>query len=276
MSANPIYHQEFAPPIALQDAIKCFWYNRRDVGATPSNFEVVPDGYAELIFYFGNLQYKNETIANQLPSPFLMGLLNEPVTFSTKNVLEVLGVRCYPWAVFDMLGLPSGADKIHVFKHEIARLHPKLAVFVQQQKIAEAIAVIQQFFETARTGLPANSLLYKAGKAMQNTNGTLPVKEVASAAHATVRTLERQFKQSSGHTVKNVSALMRFEQVRNALWHHPEQSIATLAYDFGYTDQSHLSKAFKKFSGTTPAAFARNAKKQKLFAHHHFVAFVQS
>jgi len=47
-------HQEFEAPAALQDAIKCFWYDSRDVGAVQTSFEVLPDGYAEIIFHFGS------------------------------------------------------------------------------------------------------------------------------------------------------------------------------------------------------------------------------
>jgi hypothetical protein len=46
-------HQEFAPPEQLQDSIRCFWYNREDFGEQQTSFEVVPDGYAEIIFHFG-------------------------------------------------------------------------------------------------------------------------------------------------------------------------------------------------------------------------------
>jgi AraC-like DNA-binding protein len=119
-------------------------------------------------------------------------------------------------------------------------------------------------------------MLYKAGIAMRKANGTLPVSQVANAVHATVRTLERNFKQSSGHTIKDVSGLIRFEQVRNQLWLYPDTSLAGLAYEFGYTDQSHLSREFKRYSGTTPAAFARKIKKEGKFLNNHFVAFIQS
>ena len=98
---------------------------------------------------------------------------------------------------------------------------------------------------------------------MRETKGTMPVSQVAAAAHATVRTLERNFKQSSGYTVKDVSGLIRFEQVRNRLWLIPNTNLASLAHELGYTDQSHLSREFKRYSGTTPAAFARKARKEK-------------
>src|SRR6218665_1721041 len=97
-------HQEFEPPQELRDTIKCFWYNTRDFGGEQSDFEVVPDGYAEIIFYFGSLQsIAADGSLQSLPSPFMMGLLNQPVTFYTENRLQVIGVRCFPWTVFDLL-----------------------------------------------------------------------------------------------------------------------------------------------------------------------------
>lgn len=84
-------HQEFEPPEELRDSIKCFWYNKRESDGQQSSFEVIPDGYAEIIFYFGNVStLLHNGNLQVLPSPFMMGLLNEPVHFYTKNRLEEL------------------------------------------------------------------------------------------------------------------------------------------------------------------------------------------
>jgi AraC-like DNA-binding protein len=56
---------------------------------------------------------------------------------------------------------------------------------------------------------------------------------------------------------------MRFEQVRNHLWLYPDSNIAGLAHELGYTDQSHLSREFKRYTGKTPAAFARGKKRER-------------
>jgi len=273
-------HQEFEPPEELRDVIKCFWYNIGDFGELRSDFKVLPDGYAEIIFHFGSpcsTSYNGEL--QSLPSPFMMGLLDQPVLFYTKGRLEIIGVRCFPWTVFDLLGLPSGKpgkDGVHIFEHPIALLQPALNEWIQVGRLDEALGHLKHYFLNARSGIAVDSMLFKAGVAMSKANGTLPVSQVAAAANATVRTLERNFKQSSGHTVKDVSSLMRFEQVRNQLWHYPDSNIAGLAHDLGYTDQSHLSREFKRYSGTTPAAFARKAKKGKQAVSNDFVAFIQS
>src|SRR6202012_5174041 len=82
-------HQEFEAPEELRDTIKCFWYNIRDFGEQESGFEVLPDGYAEIIFHFGSgcsISYNGGL--QPLPSPFMMGLLDQPVVFYAKNRLE--------------------------------------------------------------------------------------------------------------------------------------------------------------------------------------------
>ena len=270
-------HQEFESPEALRDTIKCFWYNSRDVGERQSDFEVLPDGYAEIIFHFGSaLSVSYKGVSQSLPSPFIVGLLDQPVLFTTKNRLEIIGIRCFPWTVFDLLGLPSGKDGVRIIEHPIARLHVTLDKLMQADKKEETLALVKQYFLDARSQVATDSMLFKAGVAMRKANGTMPVSQVAAAAHATVRTLERKFKESSGHTVKDVSGLMRFEQVRNHLWLYPDSNLAGLAHELGYTDQAHLSREFKRHSGTTPAAFARKAKKEKQAVSNDYVAFIQA
>ncbi|MDO7883992.1 helix-turn-helix domain-containing protein [Hymenobacter cheonanensis] len=269
--------QRVDPPEALRNAIKELWYNRIDFDGLPAGFEVLPDGYAEIIFYFGSpCSIATPAGLQPLPSPFLMGLLGQPVVLHAQSQLEIIGIKCYPWAVFELLGLPPGKGEVHHLAHALAQLQAPLAACVQAGRLAEALTQVVHYFLAAQPGPASNQLLAKAGGAMQAAKGTLPVRQVAAAAHATVRTLERQFKESSGHTVKDVSGLMRFEQVRNHLWLQPEANLAGLAQELGYTDQSHLSREFKRYSGTTPAAFARKARRGKLALPRNFVAFVQA
>jgi AraC-like DNA-binding protein len=270
-------HQEFEPSEELRDSIKCFWYNSRDFGEQESSFVVMPDGYAELIFLFGGpCSVMLNGGMQPLPSPFMVGLLNQPVTYFAKGRLEIIAIRCFPWTVFDLLGLPAGKDGVRIVKHPIAQLQSGLETCVRAGRIAEAVILVTTYFLEARSRVAMDSMLYKAGVAMRGAKGTMPVSEVAANAHATVRTLERKFKQSSGYSVKDVSGLMRFEQVRNRLWMHPKASLAGLAQELGYSDQAHLSKEFKRYTGTTPAAFARKAKQGKQAVSSDFVAFVQA
>ena len=256
-------HQEIEPPECLRDTIQCFWYTRLDFRDLPSTFVVQPDGYAEIIFHFGSgcrISYDGDS--QQMQSPFIIGLLNQPFILHAKNNLEIIGIRCFPWTVFDLLGLQPGEGGVRILEHPIGRLQSALNNCIQSGSINEALTLVKQYFFDSGLPVAANhNILFKAGVAMREANGTMPVSDVAAAAHTTVRTLERRFKLTAGHTVKDVSALMRFEQVRNRLWLNPYCHIAALAHELGYADQSHLSRDFKRYSGVTPAAFARKAKK---------------
>ncbi len=258
-------HQEFESPIELCDTIKCFWYNNREFGTQDTDFEVIPDGYAEIIFHFGGACsiVDKERGGQPLPSPFIVGLLNQPAVFRSKKRLQIIAVRCFPWTVFDLLGLAPVKDRVLLFDHPVARLQPALAELVDTGNIMPAVNLLKQYFLDARARITTvDNTLFKAGYAMRDTTGTLTVSQVAAAAHATVRTLQRKFKRSSGYSVKDVASLMRFEQVRNHLWLDPDTNLAGLAHMLGYSDQAHLSKEFKRFSGTTPGAFARKSKKK--------------
>jgi AraC-like DNA-binding protein len=264
-------------PEELRGIIKSFWYISIDFAEMPAGFEILPDGYAEIIFYFGSpCSVSTKSGLQPLPSPFLMGLLNQPVLLHAQTRLDIIGIKCYPWTVFELLGLPPGQGGVRIFEHPIAQLHASLAKWMEAGQIAEALVEATQYFLQARRGIATDGLLAKAGIAMHDAHGTLPVSQVAAAAHATVRTLERKFKQAAGYTVKDVSGLMRFEQVRNHLLLHPVTNLAGLAQELGYTDQAHLSREFKRYSGTTPAAFARKTKKGQQVLPSGFVAFVQA
>jgi AraC-like DNA-binding protein len=270
-------HQELESPQALRVTIEGFWYTCIDFEEQQSGFEVLPDGCAEIVFHFGSAcSIAVNGSLQPLPSPFLMGLLEQPVILYATGRLEVIGIRCFPWAVFDLLGLPSGNEGVRIFVHPIAGLQAPLETLIRAGKIGDALTLVKQYFLETRTGDARGLMLNKAGVAMREANGTLPVSQVAAAAHATVRTLERNFKHSSGHTVKDVSGLMRFEQVRNHLWLLPESNLAGLAQELGYADQAHLSREFKRYSGNTPAAFARKVKKGRQDLGYDFVAFVQA
>lgn len=254
MTTTHDLHREFEPPAALRDAIRCFWHTRREFDGP--RFDIIPDGYVEIVFCFGGCYLDGRPLA----SPFLMGLLNQPLTLTTDGPLDVIGVRCYPWTVFDLLGLPPGRDGLRPLAHPVARLQQPLQACVAAGRIGDAVALVADHFLRARPAA-VDGTLFRAGAALLEARGALAVSAVAAAAHATVRTLERKFKQSSGHTVKDVAGLMRFEQARNRLWTQPDTSLAALAQALGYTDQSHLSREFKRYSGMTPAAFARQRRR---------------
>jgi AraC-like DNA-binding protein len=71
------------------------------------------------------------------------------------------------------------------------------------------------------------------------------------------RQFERKFLQAIGFTPSYYRRVVRFERALYRIQHHPRQSLADIAYELGYSDQSHFNREFKQFAGFTPASRVR-------------------
>src|ERR1700761_5214455 len=111
-------HKELEAPAEIRKSIKDFWYREKDFGVSPSAFEVLPDSHAEIIFHFGSgCSMMFDDRLEPLPSPFIVGLLGQPVYFHAKDRLQIIGIKCLPWAVYDLLKLPSVKSGIQIITH---------------------------------------------------------------------------------------------------------------------------------------------------------------
>jgi AraC-like DNA-binding protein len=66
------------------------------------------------------------------------------------------------------------------------------------------------------------------------------------------RQFERKFLQSIGLTPSYYKRVVRFENALHRIQHNHYRSLADLAYELGYSDQSHFNREFKQLSGSTP------------------------
>lgn len=86
-----------------------------------------------------------------------------------------------------------------------------------------------------------------------------PIGEALESARLSSRHAERMFARAFGFTPKQLQRLERFRSVASRLGRHglPEgDRLAALAAAAGYADQSHLTREFREFSGTTPSRYA--------------------
>ena len=74
------------------------------------------------------------------------------------------------------------------------------------------------------------------------------------------RHLTERFRHQLGLAPKAYARLLRFEHARSLLGcPHPNRTLADVATETGYYDQSHLTRDFVAFAGMTPGAYAAQA-----------------
>lgn len=84
-----------------------------------------------------------------------------------------------------------------------------------------------------------------------------PVKAIASDTSLTVRTIQSRFQKYLGYSPKELLRFLRFKEVVQQILNQKEKQVEIfdLINTYGYHDQSHLTKDFNHFMGTTPKKF---------------------
>jgi YesN/AraC family two-component response regulator len=67
------------------------------------------------------------------------------------------------------------------------------------------------------------------------------------------------FRKLTGESLQHYITQYKIKQVQQRLA-HSEYTVSQIADELGFTDESHLSRQFKKYSGVSPMAYRKNAK----------------
>jgi AraC-like DNA-binding protein len=79
--------------------------------------------------------------------------------------------------------------------------------------------------------------------------------ELAAKAALSVKALENRFKAATGHPVHQYQVNAKLDQIAGLVKSNSYTSLKTLASNFGFYDEFHLSAAFKKKFGVAPARY---------------------
>ncbi|MGL5259727.1 MAG: helix-turn-helix domain-containing protein [Lachnospiraceae bacterium] len=77
--------------------------------------------------------------------------------------------------------------------------------------------------------------------------GTLDISDVAWESFVSTRQLERLFQEYIGVSPKRLSNLIRYHFLWNDILYEAHFDVLNAVYKYGYTDQSHLLREFKRY-----------------------------
>jgi AraC-like DNA-binding protein len=248
----------------LADYVRFFWTLDVEVGNDdPFIHRTLPDNCVELIFYCkGKLSIRST--AGEEGSTFTSGVFGQLSSFrqfKTSEDFKLFGVYLYPYSLRVLFGLP--ASELTDERIDSA------TIWGPEGSILEEKVLSATTFD-ARVQFVSEFLLKKIASIRNNENVfTQQIKRVAdssivrsinSFAHdcnLSRRQFERKFKDLSGFSPKDFLNIARFKYALTEI-EHGSNSLAQIAINAGYYDQSHFSNEFKKFSGYTPKEFILN------------------
>lgn len=167
------------------------------------------------------------------------------------------GVRFAPGIIPDFLDVMAEEipDREFSFLDVVPDARLAFEQIVQSGNFSRQIALFNASF-TSRLVRKASAMTQLVIQAMRQQQGNIRIDRLAALTGYTSRTLQRQFRQDTGLSPKAFSRILRCQSALGAIHQHG-LSASDLAFDLGFSDQSHFLREFKKFVSTTPGDFQR-------------------
>lgn len=252
-------YRESPPAPALRRLVRCYWFLTGTAESEPAGDPALPDGSPELIFNLADpfLAIPATGAPIEQPLAMLVGQITGPFVVRPTGRIDMVGVRLEAHGGFLFAGSQDaildrwlGPDQL-----DPEPIGPIRAALLQSAGPKDRTAVLDdhltRFFEHARRPDPR---VDRAVRAIRASHGTVPLGSLTRDLGTTPRTLQRLFADQVGLSPKLLARIVRFHRVF-AAWRDDPRSLARVAAECGYFDQSHLIRDFRDFAGAAPAAF---------------------
>jgi len=243
-SLQPI---ERKPSKEFRGTIEKFWLFPRRGGGDGWFLESPPDGNFVLVFVLGEtgcrLLYVGPfTELRYLPLQdrydylcvrFSPGIMPRVADIAARDLVDT-------WAV-----LPKVLGK------DVDELGERL---IEASGLSAKQRVVEDFFrESHLESVIPDGLYFRSVQLVQALGGRIRVDGLANTLSVSARTLERMFREQAGVTPKQFIRLVRFqnilEQLHNGVF---TTTLADVAQEWGYVDQSHFINDFRKLAKRPP------------------------
>lgn len=133
------------------------------------------------------------------------------------------------------------------------------------QSMTELILVVEKILIKNLQERHKNRLVFDAMAEIILKKGNLKAGELAKEMHICNRQLERLFQENIGVTPKKMASMVRYQNLWNDILYRQNCKISDLVYQYGYTDQAHLLRDFKRFHSMNLTEAKKHALKDVVF-----------
>lgn len=262
---NSKEHTETAPCDVLKPFVRCFWGSKKPYIKTGNNTRlIIPDTCTDIVF---DIDYTGNRISNRFcgidDAPFL-----SDYTKRQGRLVSAFGIRFYPWSA-----VVFAEDDIRSVKNgffDAGQYFPKLKKAIEPRlfdtvTLADRIKIAEEYLLENLHPERLNTTVMTALDMMIQRKGNVKIDFLARDLHISKRQLERLFSEYMSISPKSISTLVRYQCVwQEALFNSGFNSMDAVE-NYGYTDQSHLLKEFRKYHSMTITDAKKKALKDVAF-----------
>lgn len=255
-----MFFKRAEPSEKLIPFVKEFWVVE-DEDITPVLQKIIPDGFCEIIFHYGdpyriNLHGKWETQSAML----FAGQISNHFYLENTGRSGIVGIKLQPAAFYNLFGI-----EMSQFTNKVVSLDSVLSaellndielLLKKEMNPDERIQIAGKWLLEILERQPLK-ISFKIPQALDmifEQNGMSDIETIAQKLDYTRRHLEREFKKVVGLTPKFFSRIIRFNYIFQVM-KQGDASWISIALDSGHFDQSHFIKNFKEFTGEEPSQY---------------------
>jgi AraC-like DNA-binding protein len=247
------------PPENLKPFVKYFWVlENNNTNHATVTFSPLADGCPGIMFQSpekGTFFYPEEN--KQLPGIFLYGQTIQPAKMILSGKISTVGIIFHPHALKPVFGidaheLTGTCVDLGLVQHKKER--PLQEKLLMAATVEEQVKLISASLTSSiqHTNDEQDAVIKFAVTQILQGKGDISFTRLQQQLQLTERTLERRFKRSIGISAKFFSRICRFQESLSQLRESNYQKLSDIAYENGYSDQSHFIRTFKEFAGVSP------------------------
>lgn len=242
-------YRELAPCKVLQPYIRCYWGTEKPLireERDPLSKLVIPDTCADII-------YNIDESANTVSGGFC-GVNDCSFYTSEKekagHAVATFSIRFYAWSAYAFAGDSLRATLNGYFRADSLfewldrMIRPKL---LELRTLEEKAAFAEELLLKRLSDRKENRIVDSTVSYILDNRGSLEVSDLAREFFISTRQLERLFHEYIGITPKKLSNLIRYQFLWRDIVCEPDFDLLNAVHKYGYTDQSHLLREFRKY-----------------------------
>ncbi len=246
---NKEYKEVLPKNAELAKYIRCFWgseapyiieekRNAADI--------VIPDTCADIIYH---IDHTSHTITGGFCG-INDAAFSEYHEEETGHLISVFVIRFYAWGVY-AFSEDALRDTINGYYDVQSRFwwldHLLRSQLLEKSGLEERIQTAEAMFVRKLPGIRQHSVIDKAVHHMIRNKGRQSAAELAVECFVSSRQLQRLFHEYIGITPKKLSNLIRYQYLWNEIITDTQFDVQDAVHRYGYTDQSHLLREFKRY-----------------------------
>ncbi|TPD67272.1 helix-turn-helix transcriptional regulator [Flavobacterium microcysteis] len=216
------------------------------------------DGCPGIIFSQSDRGFFTNACNEKLCSFYLYGQTIKPINLFSFGQFTKIIFYLKPHVLNSLFKI--NASEITETCLDISLLQPK-ATPILLEKLSETtsiesqIRLISDFLTSIASKDNPNTILQHATEAIIRYNGKVLLTDLHKKFDMSERTFERKFENSIGVSPRLFARVCQFRSALTQLHSYDFTKLSDIAYENGFSDQSHFIRTFKEFTGVTPKLY---------------------